>query len=96
MNLMNRLRKSLLASLTVAGLTYALCVPSALPNPWSTKSLTESLEEIEAVDGQGLWFSYGIALLGGMFGLGLGGWALYEVLSPQMGTLIHWSLILDL
>ena len=76
---MNRLRKSLLASLTVAGLTYALCVPSALAQPpGPLKSLTESLEEIEAVDGQGLWFSYGIALLGGMFGLGLGGWALYE------------------
>ena len=44
----------------------------------STSRMVKAFQELEQVDGHGIWFSYSIALAGCAAGLGLGGWALHS------------------
>ena len=44
----------------------------------SNEVLTEALKEIKRVDGKGRAFSYSIAIVGTVIGLGIGGWALHQ------------------
>ena len=77
---MNRLHYSVQVLVVTATFLSGSLVPQGAlaDSSAETQTLTDALTEIESVDGQGRWFSYGIALAGGAVGLGLGGWALYE------------------
>lgn len=63
--------------LSLRALTCLVASALALPAQ-ADEPIAAGVAEIEAVDGAGRWFSYGIAVFGAAAGGGIGGWALYD------------------